>query len=102
MAWSGQAPGRWTITLVFQSTTRAASLIRRSRSVAGSDHQHPEAHDVGDAVHDTPRRPRISHTGGQPVGNAKAGFDLPKGQHAPVRYEPPAIEASDDRPAGDR
>src|SRR4051812_20966014 len=33
MAWSGQALGRWTSTLVFQATTRAAIFSRRTGAV---------------------------------------------------------------------
>ena len=50
--------------------------------VAGGDHQHAEAHDVGDAMHDPPRRAGIGHAGGQPIGDAEPAFDLAQRQHA--------------------
>jgi len=44
--------------------------------VTGGDHQHPEAQNVGHAVDDALWCTRISHAGGEAVGDAEAGFDL--------------------------
>jgi hypothetical protein len=70
--------------------------------VAGGDHQHPEAQNVGDAVHDTPRRAGIGHAGGQAIGDAEAAFDLAQRQHAGIRRELAAVETGDDGLAADR
>ena len=69
--------------------------------IASGNHQHPEAQDVGDAMHDTPRRAGIGHAGGQPIGDAEAAFDLAQRQHAGIRRELAAIEAGDDGLAAD-
>ena len=53
--------------------------------VAGGNHQHPETQDVGDAMHDTPRRARVGQAGGQAVSDAEAAFDLAQRQHAGIR-----------------
>jgi general stress protein YciG len=70
--------------------------------VAGGNHQHPEAQDPGDAMHDTPRRARIGHAGGQAVGDAEAAFDLAQRQHAGIRGELATVDADNDRLAADR
>src|SRR5436305_12522119 len=42
IAWSGALDGRWILSWVFSSTTRAASLIRRSRKVSNCMTRHTE------------------------------------------------------------
>ena len=60
--------------------------------VAGADHQQPKANDVGQAVRDLIRRPRINHAGGEPIGDAKALFDLAQRQNAAVRRQHAAVK----------
>ena len=45
---------------------------------------------------------RIGDAGGETVGDAEAGFDLPQRQHAAVRGELAAVKTGDDRLAADR
>jgi hypothetical protein len=52
--------------------------------VAGCDHQHAEAHDVGDAVGDALRVARVGDAGGQTVSDAESMFDLAQRQDAAV------------------
>jgi len=70
--------------------------------VSGGDHQHAEAHDVGDAVDDALRIAWICDAGGQAVGYAETLLDLAQDQDAAVRGELPAIKAGDDGLAVDR
>ena len=70
--------------------------------VAGGDHQHAEAQDVGEAVPDPLRRARIVDAGGEAVGDAEPALDLAQRQQAAVGGELPAVEAGDERLAGDR
>jgi len=60
--------------------------------VAGADHQQPKANDVGQAVRDLIRRPRINHASGEPIGDAKALFDLAQRQNAAVRRQHAAVK----------
>ena len=52
--------------------------------IAGGDHQHSEAHDVGDAVRDALRIAWVGDAGGQTVGDAEALLDLAQRQDAAV------------------
>ncbi len=70
--------------------------------VAGRDHQQAEADDVGQAVSDLLRRPRVVEAGGQPVGDAEAALDLAQRQHAAIGGQATAIEAGDQGLAADR
>jgi len=53
--------------------------------VAGGDHQHPEAQNIGHAVDDTPWCARIGDAGRETIGEPKPGFDLAQRQYATVR-----------------
>ena len=70
--------------------------------VAGRDHQHPKAQNVGHAVHDALCRARIDHAAGQAVGDAEAVLDLAQRQNAAIRGQPPAVKTGDDGFAGHR
>ena len=70
--------------------------------VAGRDHQHAEADDVGEAVPDALRRSRVVEAAGQAIGDAEAALDLAQRQHAAVGGQPPAVEAGDQGLAADR
>ena len=70
--------------------------------VAGRDHQHAEAQDVGHLVPDPPRQPGVVDAGGQALGDAEPPLDLAQGQHARVRGQLPAVEAGDEGLAHDR
>jgi len=68
---------------------------------AGSDHQKAEAQHLGEAVLDALRRARIIDASGQTPGDAKPLLDLTQRQQAAIRGEGAAVEAGDDRLAGD-
>jgi len=52
--------------------------------VARGNHQNPKAQDVGQAVDDASRCPRIGVTGGQAIGDTKAAFDLTQRKHTAI------------------
>ena len=52
--------------------------------VARGNHQHSKAQDVGQAVDDAFRCPRIGDTGGQAIGDTQAAFDLTQRKHATI------------------
>ncbi len=64
--------------------------------VAGGNHQQPKTNDVGQAVGDLIGRARINHAGGEPIGDAKAPFDLAQRQNAAIRRQQAAIELDHD------
>ena len=69
--------------------------------VAGADHQHAKANDVGQTVC-LIGCARIGHAGGVPVGKAKAPFDLAQRQNAAIRLQQAAIEFDHDGLAAGR
>ena len=52
--------------------------------VACGNQHHPKAQDIGQAVHDAFRCPRIGDTGGQAIGNTQAAFDLTQRKHTAI------------------
>ena len=64
--------------------------------IAAADHQQPKADDVGERVRDLIRRARVYHAGGEPIGDAKALFDLAQNQNPAVRRQQTTIEFGDD------
>ena len=70
--------------------------------VAGGDHQHPEADDVGDRMHGAAGITRIVDAGGQTVGDFEPAFDLVQNQQTAVGRQPAAIEPGDDLFASNR
>ena len=52
--------------------------------VARGHHQHPKAQDVGQAVDNAFRCPRIGDTGGQAIGDTKAALDLTQRKHTAI------------------
>ena len=72
--------------------------------VAGGDHQHAEADDLVQTVHDLLRRARVLDAGGQTLGDTKSLLDLAQGQQAAIRRQQAAVETSHDGlpPTGDR
>jgi hypothetical protein len=53
--------------------------------IARRDHQQPEANDVSEAMRDLTGRPRVHHTGGYAIGDAKPLVDLAQNHNAAVR-----------------
>lgn len=70
--------------------------------VAGGDHQHPEADDVGDRMHGAAGRTRIVEAGGEAVGDFEPALDLAQHQKPAVGRQPAAIEPGDEFLAGNR
>ena len=70
--------------------------------VAGRDHQHPEADDVGDRVHGAAGIARIVDTGGETVGDFEPLLDRAQNQQTSVGRQPAAVETGDDLFAGNR
>ena len=70
--------------------------------VAGRDHQHAEAQDGGDAVPDSLRGARVVDAGGEAIGDAEPMLNPAQGEQAAIGGELPAIEAGDQRLAGNR
>ena len=70
--------------------------------VAGGDHQHPEADDVGERMHGAAGITRIVDAGGQTVGDFEPALDLAQNQQTAVGGQPAAVEPGDDLFAGNR
>ena len=70
--------------------------------VAGRDHQHPEADDIGDRMHGAGGITRIVDAGGQTIGDFEAALDLAQNQQTAVGRQPAAVEPGDDLFAGNR
>ena len=70
--------------------------------VAGGDHQHPEADDVGDRMHGAAGITRIVDAGGETVGDFEPALDLAQNQQTAVGRQPAAVEPGDDLFAGNR
>ncbi len=67
--------------------------------VTGRDHQHAEADDAVQAMHDAFRRARVVNAGGEAPRDAEPQLHLAQGQQAAIGRHQPAIEASHDGPA---
>jgi hypothetical protein len=61
--------------------------------VAGGDHQHAEADDLIEPVHDALGRPRVMDAGREPLGDSQPLFDLAQHQQTPIRRHQCAVEA---------
>ena len=70
--------------------------------VAGRDHQHPEANDVGDRVHGAAGITRIVNTSSETIGDFEPALDLAQNQQTAVGRQPAAIEPGDELFAGNR
>jgi hypothetical protein len=70
--------------------------------LAGRDHQHAKAQNVGNTVPDPLRQARIIKTGGKAFGYAEPLLDLTQDQHAGVGGKLPTVEVGDEGLAGDR
>ncbi len=70
--------------------------------VTGGDHQHPETDNLGQAVLNPLRRPRVPQTPRQPIGHAEPALDLAQRQQPAFRGQPTAVKASDDGLAPNR
>ena len=70
--------------------------------VAGGDHQHPEADDVGERMHGAAGSTRIVDAGGEAVGDFEPALDLAQDQQTAIGRQAAAIEPADDLFAGNR
>ena len=70
--------------------------------VAGGDHQHPEADDVGDRMDGAAGIARIVDAGGETAGDFEPALDLAQHQQTAVGRQPAAIEPGDEFLAGNR
>jgi hypothetical protein len=70
--------------------------------VAGGNHQHAEADDLGQPMLNPLRRARIVQAGRQPIRHAEPALDLAKGQQSTLRGQPAAVKASDNGLASNR
>ena len=70
--------------------------------VAGGDHQHPEADDLGKRVHGAAGITRIVDASGKTVGDFEPLLDLAQNQQTAVGRQPAAVEAGNDLLALDR
>ena len=70
--------------------------------IARGDHQQPKADDVGKAVGDLIGRAPVHHTGGEPLGDAKALVDLAQRQNAAIRRQQAAVKLDLDALARNR
>jgi len=61
--------------------------------VAGGDHQHAEADDLIEPVHDALGRPRVTDARGKTPGDPQPLLDLPQDQQTPIRGHQCAVEA---------
>src|SRR5271166_5702683 len=64
--------------------------------VAGADHQEPKTNDIGQAVRDLIGIAGVYDAGGEPVGEAKALFDLAQSQNAAIRRKQTTIKFDHD------
>ena len=64
--------------------------------VAGRDHQHSEADDVGDRMHGAGGIARIVDASGETIGDFEPALDLAQNQQAAVGRQPTAVEPGDD------
>src|SRR4051812_16119405 len=69
--------------------------------VAGGDHQHAEADDLIEPVHDALGRPRVTDARGKTPGDPQPLLDLPQDQQATIGRHQLAVEARLDRPTAD-
>ncbi len=70
--------------------------------VAGRDHQHSEADDVGDRMHGAGGIARIVDASGETVGDFEPLLDLAQNQQTAVGRQPAAVEPGDNLFALDR
>ncbi len=70
--------------------------------VAGGDHQHPEADDVGERMHGAAGIARIVDAGGETASDFEPALDLAQHQKPAVGRQPAAIEPDDGFLAGNR
>ena len=69
--------------------------------IARGDHQHAEADNLIEPVHDALRRPRVGNAGGKALGDPQPLLDLPQDQQATIGRHQCAVEARLDRPSAD-
>jgi hypothetical protein len=62
--------------------------------VTGGGRQHAKPDDLGQAMHQLRRHPRVFQTAGQAVGETRPAFDLAQGQQAALRGQPAAVKTS--------
>ena len=69
--------------------------------VTGGDHQHAEADDLIEPVHDALGRPRVTDARGKTPGDPQSLLDLPQHQQTPVRGHQCAVEPRFNFPPAD-
>ena len=69
--------------------------------VAGGDHQHAEADDLVEPVHDALRRPRVTDAGGKTPGDPQPLLNLPQDQQPTIGGHQGAVKARLDLPPAD-